>query len=380
MVSRKKHMTLGPDDLNAVFSSMAEGLLVVDASRNIAALNQVGGILLRVAPVQAVGAPIADIFKLYRIEQNKRTPWPLDNLIKLDFTRVHIWDHVYCENKVGKLFPLTLMATPLLKAGSMNGAVILFRDATDEARVDLAKSDFVAVASHQLQTPLTAMKLFAEMLDQDTGDLTAQQRKEYQQLLRSSVERMIKLVNEMLNVSRLEAGALRIQPQTTDPVAFLRQIIKELEPIAKEHACALAFVEPPKPLRPIPIDANLLSQVLFNLVENAMRYSTGRACRVAVSCENKPADRTYVFRVADNGIGIANADKKRIFSKFFRADNARKLQSNGSGLGLYVVKMIVEAWGGQIWFTSREGAGSAFSVSIPSRGMKARKGTKQLSK
>lgn len=379
MASRKRDTTaLDPEDLNAVFSSMAEGLMVVDNQQRVEALNQMGGILLRMAPKQAVGMPIGDLLKLYRIEHNEQLAWPVEYLMKFDITRIRVWDHVYCENKIGKLFPITMVVTPLLTARAVNGAVILFRDATDEVRADQAKSDFVAVASHQLQTPLTAIKLFAEMLDQDTNELSKDQRREYLQLLRSSTERLIKLVNEMLNVSRLEAGALRIQPEPTDLAAFIREALKELSPVAKEHACALLFTEPPHPLEPLLIDTGLLSQVLFNLTENAMRYSHKGACHVTLKVEKNTTLGEYVIHIEDNGIGISSEDRKRIFTKFFRADNARKIQSNGSGLGLYVVKMIVEAWGGTISFTSEPGVGTVFSVTIPADGMKPHKGVKQL--
>lgn len=371
-------MALAPEDLNAVFSCMAEGLVVIDNQQRVEALNQMGGVFLRTAPKQAVGMLVGDLLKLYHIEHNEQVLWPVEHLMKLDITRIRIWDHIYCENKIGKLFPVTMMVTPLLTAHAVSGAVILFRDATDEARADQAKSDFVAVASHQLQTPLTAIKLFAEMLDQDADKLSESQRREYLQLLRSSAERMIKLVNEMLNVSRLEVGVLRIQSEPIDLIAFIREVLKELASLAKEHACVLTFSEPSESLGTLLIDKTLLSQVLFNLIENAMRYSTKNICHVIIKLEKKTVRGEYTIHIEDNGIGISSEDRKRIFTKFFRADSARKIKSNGSGLGLYVVKMIVEAWGGTILFTSQLGVGTVFSVTIPAGGMEPRKGIEQL--
>lgn len=382
MAGRKKKdaAPLNTEDLRAVFSSMAEGLVVINNEWRVEALNQMGGILLRIAPTQAQGMPLRDLFELYRVEHGEQKPWPLDRIMKLDITRVRIWDHVYCKNKIGKLFPITMIVTPLLTARSVNGAVILFKDATEEVRTDEAKSDFVAVVSHQLQTPLTAIKLFAEMLEEEDPPTSEAQRKEYLGLLGSSVARMIKLVNEMLNVSRLEVGALRIQPQDSDFMLVIKESLKELEPVAKKHACELIFREPSEPLGSLPLDTSLLTQVLFNLVENGMRYSKGSARRVIVDIEEDKAAEEYILRIEDNGIGIESADQKRLFTKFFRADNARKVQSNGSGLGLYVVKMIVETWGGKIWFTSKLGSGTTFFVTIPKLGMKPHKGAKELIK
>lgn len=379
MALRKKYdALLDPEYLQAVFSSMAEGLMVIDNKQRVEALNQMGGVLLRVAPLQARGMFIHNLFKLYRVEYGKKTSWPLERLLKLDITRVRIWDHIYCKNKIGKLFPITMIVAPLLTAQSVSGAVILFQDATEEVRTDGAKSDFVAVASHQLQTPLTAIKLFTEMLEQEEPLVSDTQRREYFGLLHSSVERMIKLVNEMLNVSRLEVGALRIEPENTNIVSFIREALKELEPVAKEHACTLVFQEPIEPMGLVLLDTSLLTQVLFNLIENGMRYSKGNARCVTVDIGKDSATEEYVLRVEDNGIGINSEDQKYLFTKFFRADDARKIQSNGSGLGLYVVKMIVEAWEGKIWFTSKTGSGTTFFVTIPVSGMKPHKGAKQL--
>ncbi len=366
MKLRKNSKTaLDSEDLSAVFSSMAEGLIVIDNKQRVEALNQMGGILLRIAPEQALGMQVGELLKLYRVTHNEKLPWPVEHLMKLDITRVHTWDHIYCENRIGKMFPITMVVTPLLSADAVRGMVILFGDAADEVRADQAKSDFVSVASHQLQTPLTAVKLFAEMLDQDADTLSETRRREYVRLLRTSTERMIKLVNEMLNVSRLEAGAIRIQPKLVDLAAFIRQIVKELTSLANKRMCALIFNEPAELFDAIPIDASLLSQVIMNLLENAMRYSPKNSCHVIIQLEKKTDRAAYAIHVKDKGIGISNEDRKHIFTKFFRADNARKIQSDGSGLGLYVAKMITEAWGGTLSFDSQPGNGTTFTVTIP---------------
>lgn len=369
---------LSANDLTAVFSVMAEGLLVVNKERIVIALNQIGGIFLRTAPVEAVGSSLKDIFKLYKIHHNEKIPWPIDPVTtRLDFTRVTIWDRVYCENKAGMLFPITMMVTPLLKQG-VQGAVILFRDASDEMRLDQAKSDFLSIASHQLHTPLTAIKLFAEMLESEEGDANRQQRKEHLELLRTSVERMIRLINDMLNVSRLEAGVFSIRPEPTDVVAFIRQALRQLQPIADKQGCTVELRESSASVGALPMDTRLFEQVIFNLVENAIRYSKSGTCYVTISITEDAKQKRFIISVADNGIGIPAADRKHIFTKFFRADNARKAQSDGNGLGLYVVKTIVEAWGGDIWFDSPIHAGTTFYVTIPADGMKEKKGTKDL--
>jgi signal transduction histidine kinase len=376
--TRKKtgDVVLPSEELNAVFSSMAEGLLVVSNNGKVKAINQMGGIMLRIAPPEAVGMPVAKLLELYKKQPGVQNPqpWHLDDMFKLDITRVHTWDHVFCKTKDGKLFPITMIVTPLLKEANVQGAVVLFRDASEEVRADQAKSDFVAVASHQLQTPLTAIKLFAEMLE----TATEKQRREYLALLSSSVTRLIRLVNEMLNVSRLEAGSLSVKPVPVDLAEVIQSQLKELGPIIKNKNCTVIFNKPADSIDAVPVDTALLSQVLFNMVANSMRYSKKETCHVTIAIEANTEKQEYVLRIQDAGIGIEYDDQKRMFTKFFRADSARKLQSEGSGLGLYTVRMIIEAWGGAIWLSSKPGRGTTFYFTIPFAGMREHRGTRPI--
>lgn len=258
----------------------------------------------------------------------------------------------------------------------VGGAVIL-HDITHLKEIDRMKTEFVSVASHQLRTPLTAIKLFVEMLaGGEVGGLNKEQ-KDYIDNVQQSTERMIRLVNDLLNVSRLETGRLKIEPQQTQLEDFIQSIIDEAKLKAKEKKCLLAFNHPQKKLPKIAIDPTLMRQVIHNLVMNAIRYSPANQCDIAVKLEKK--DHDYIVRVKDSGIGIPKEAQSRIFEKFFRADNAAKVETEGSGLGMYVAKMVIEASGGKIWFESEgKGKGTTFYIAIPIKGMTKKEGAKGL--
>ncbi|MCK5592383.1 MAG: PAS domain S-box protein [Candidatus Pacebacteria bacterium] len=252
------------------------------------------------------------------------------------------------------------------------GGAIILHDITHIKEIDRMKTEFVSVASHQLRTPLTAIMLFSEMFaNEEVGKLSLIQ-KDYIENIQQSTKRMIRLVNDLLNVSRIETGRLKVDPILTELDEFIQSIIDESMPVITSKKGKLVFKKPAKKLSKIPIDQTLIQQVIHNLITNAIRYSPVDKCSILVKLEKKGDN--YLISVKDNGIGIPKEAQERIFQKFFRADNAQKKEVGGSGLGLYVVKMIVETSGGKIWFKSEDGKGTTFFVSLPEKGMKIKKG------
>lgn len=253
------------------------------------------------------------------------------------------------------------------------------------------KTDFVSIASHQLRTPLTAINWYVEMLlSGDAGQLTQDQRS-YLQEIEISTKRMVTLVNDLLNVSRIETGRLKIEPVSIDIVAFAKDVIHELMPWAQAKSCSIKLNVSQESLPYIPIDASLMRQVIDNLLTNAIRYSSPlKECDIALTLTlqnegiapeaNDPfvPSSSLIIAVSDKGIGIPQESQPRIFEKFFRADNAATTEVRGSGLGLYLAKMIVEASGGKIWFESQEGEGATFYVAIPMQGMVKKAGERGL--
>ena len=280
------------------------------------------------------------------------------------------------KRKDGSHFPVYITVAPVVLEGKLLGAVEVFRDITIEKDIDSMKTEFISIASHQLRTPLTAIKLFVEMLLKGRAGGLEKKQKEYLEDVSFSTERMITLVNDLLNVSRLETGRLKIEPVQIDLAQYVKGIVEAAQPLCKPKKCQLAFENQGSIKDKVGIDDTLASQVFHNLITNAIRYSK-EGGKILVSL-NKKANEGYIVSVHDNGIGIPEASQKRIFEKFYRADNAQKAEATGSGLGMYLAKMILEASGGKIWFESKENEGTMFYVSIPKEGMKEKKGEKSL--
>jgi PAS domain S-box-containing protein len=255
--------------------------------------------------------------------------------------------------------------------------LVFVKDITKEKEVDKAKTEFVSLASHQLRTPLSAINWYSEMLlAGDGGKLTKDQRK-FSEEISASNKRMVELVNSLLNVSRLEMGTFIIDPEPTNVVEIMESVIKEQIPMIVSKK-----IEVKKKISSdIPIinsDPKLLRIVFQNLVSNAVKYtSENKSLYVEISLDKKK--KSIYIKVQDEGYGIQKNQQDRIFSKLFRADNVKKKNTEGTGLGLYIVKAIVAHAGGNIWFESEENKGTIFHLMLPLKGMKAKKGDRSLS-
>lgn len=234
------------------------------------------------------------------------------------------------------------------------------------AELERAKDEFVSLASHQLRTPLTSIRLFSEMLaDGQTGKINKLQAA-YVEKIQLSTERMISLVGDILNLSRIEVGRLVVMPMKTDLNVFVSSYIDAIRPVAAQKGAKLTY-NAPQNLPMVNVDQTLFGQVVHNLLTNALRYTPAEKGVIQVNLDLKPEG--YLLRVADNGIGIPKDQQAKIFKRFYRADNAKRAVGEGTGLGLYLVKMIMDNCGGRVWFES-SGRGTTLFVLIPRMGMK----------
>jgi signal transduction histidine kinase len=234
-----------------------------------------------------------------------------------------------------------------------------------------AKTGFISVASHQLRTPLTSMRWFSELLlGEDAGKINEQQQK-FVERIHDGTERMTALVNLLLQIARVEAGRVRITPAPVDLKVASEEIVLTLKKLFDDKKQKVVVTTKPEPFPPVAVDKEVVWQVILNLLTNANRYSPVEGT-IAVAIVQK--DKTIEYSVTDQGIGIPESAKSRIFEKFFRAENALKAVPEGTGLGLNLVKLLVEGWGGQIWFESEVGKGTTFYFTIPLAGMKAKEG------
>ncbi|GAC1600727.1 MAG: hypothetical protein NVS3B29_01580 [Candidatus Saccharimonadales bacterium] len=227
--------------------------------------------------------------------------------------------------------------------------------------LDRAKDEFISMASHQLRTPLTTIKGYLSMmLEGDAGKLTPPQ-KEFVGYAFGSSERMVNLISDLLNVSRLSAGRFLIQTKPTNMVAMIEDEVRQLKTHATAKNIKLIFEAPKGALPPAEIDENKTRQVVMNFIDNAIYYTQAGEVRVVL----EQSGDCVRLEVRDSGIGVPEAAKKKLFSKFFRAENAQTVRPDGTGLGLYLAKRVVEDQGGTIIFNSVEGKGSTFGFELP---------------
>ncbi len=254
--------------------------------------------------------------------------------------------------------------------------LLLVEDTTKEKAVDKAKTEFVSLASHQLRTPLSAVNWYTEMLlAGDAGKLNEKQ-KEYLDEVHIGSQRMAAIVNALLDVSRLELGIFMVEPESTDIVVLAKSAIDEQKNQIDEKKLKLLphfATDIPK----INADPKLLHMVFQNLLSNAVKYTPeGGSIEFSISLD-KENGQVHI-QVADTGYGIPKNQQDKIFTKLFRADNVRKIDTEGTGLGLYIVKSIIEHTEGTIRFESEENKGTTFYLTLPIEGMKKKEGTKVL--
>jgi signal transduction histidine kinase len=232
-------------------------------------------------------------------------------------------------------------------------------DITERKHAEQMKSDFVSFVTHQLRTPLSGVKWMLELAMDTLQD--PEESRSFIQDARMSTDRLIGMVNDLLAISRLERGKLQLTFRNLDVAEITRTIIEELAPLSSEKGQSLS-IEVADSMPPVYGDAQLLRQAILNLVSNAVKYTpAGGTIDIQIELNGDQ----LLWAVRDTGIGIPKADLPRLFEKFYRAGNVLAVETEGTGLGLYLVRLIIERFGGKVWCESVEGAGSKFSFVVP---------------
>jgi PAS domain S-box-containing protein len=250
---------------------------------------------------------------------------------------------------------------PVLMGQEFLGTVSVFRDITAEVEAEQAKSEFVSTVSHELRTPMTSIKGYADLLLMGAvGSLTGEQER-FLTIIKSNTDRLTLLVNDLLDISRIESGRLILTPRVVHVGDLVTQVITAMEARAIERDLDLR-ADLPSVLPEVFVDPDRVIQILTNLVGNACRY-TPSGGKVVVSARMR--DNEIHVSVRDTGIGISEEDQQRLFSRFFRSEDPLVQEAPGTGLGLSITKSLVEMHGGRIWVESELGKGSTFIFSLP---------------
>jgi len=244
-------------------------------------------------------------------------------------------------------------------------AIVVHQDVTALKEAEQLKDEFIGIAAHELRTPLAVLKGFAQMLimqaEHGRGPELVDWQIEALQGIDQATARLVELTEDLLDVTRLQAGRLEFHLEPTNVVALLQRVMKRLQMTTEHNTIS---INTPLEYLLVQADPRRLEQVFSNLIGNAIKYSPEGGL-IEVTITHEPATPMALLAVSDHGIGIPAHQHSLLFGRFARADNARSYGIGGTGLGLYLCRELVELHGGHIWFQSTEGQGSTFFVSLP---------------
>lgn len=339
----------------SILEGVADGVMVADAQGQVILFNAAAERILGLSREEALGRSTNEMLGLYGDQAydwlGAINRWA--NLQELE-------EYLASRLEIGERI-VSVHLAPVLMGQEFLGTVSVFRDVTVEVEAERAKSEFVSTVSHELRTPMTSIKGYADLLLMGAvGTLTDEQER-FLTIIKSNTDRLTLLVNDLLDISRIESGRLILTPKVVRIDDLIAQVITTMAARAAERKLELHSDLPPV-LPEVFVDPDRVIQVLTNLVGNACRYTpSGGQITVLASMH---ADEIQVS-VRDTGIGISEEDQQRLFSRFFRSDDPTVQEAPGTGLGLSITKSLVEMHGGQIWVESELGHGSTFTFSLP---------------
>ena len=331
----------------AILANVADGIVAVDRDGQVVLWNSAAEEITGVPQEEAIGRTTVQVLQRQLESAESETPSG-QRLISIMRGGEEVWLSL----------SEAVMRDPL---GAVAGRIFAFRDISADRMVEQVKSDFVAAVSHELRTPLTSIYGFAETLLRQDIPFGEEERRIFLGYIASESERLTEIVDQLLNVARLDAGDLQVELGRIDVGSVVSELVETVEESGVMNGHRFEIDLPDEPLA-AEADPDKVRQVFNILLENALRYSPGGG---TVTVGARRSDDRVEVRVADEGIGIPAGERERIFRKFYRAESAARDGAAGTGLGLFIAKELVTAMGGRIWVESTEGEGSSFSFELP---------------
>jgi PAS domain S-box-containing protein len=328
----------------AILANIADGIVAVDRDGRVVLWNAAAEQITGVPQEEAIGRTTVQVLQR-QLESGDEDAHPRQRLVSILLGGEEVWLSL----------SEAVMRDPL---GAVAGRIFAFRDISADRMVEQVKSDFVAAVSHELRTPLTSIYGFAETLLRQDIPFGEDERRTFLRYIASESERLTEIVDQLLNVARLDTGDLQVELGRIDLGSVVSEVVETVED-GNGHRFEIDL--PDEPLA-AEADPDKVRQVFNILVENALRYSP-EGGTVTVGARRN-ADRVEV-RVVDEGMGIPASEREWIFRKFYRAESAARDGAAGTGLGLFIAKELVNAMGGRIWVDSTEGEGSSFAFELP---------------
>lgn len=340
--------------LRAILASMREGLVAVDADQRILHMNDVAGQLLETDPETSIGLQLRDVTRMASVCEVLAA-----TLASAEVTSEEVTLSARPRDRILELHAAPLRGTDPARPP---GALVVIHDVTELRRLEAVRRDFVANVSHELKTPLTAIRAQLEtLLDTPDESVTPDERRRFLERANAQTDRLTTIVQDLLALSRIESERSRFERRPLDLSGPVNESVRGLEGLAKEKGVSVEVTLPEEPALVLG-DREYLRQVVDNLLSNAIMY-TAEGGQIRIQVRRDP--RHIGLDVSDTGIGIAPEDRERIFERFYRVHKGRSRQLGGTGLGLAIVKHITQAHEGEVLVRSKLGEGTTFSVQLP---------------
>ena len=351
--NRMKTVLQQRNELEAVLSSMLEGVIALDSNERIISMNSAAGMMFDTHPERVAGRNLQEVIRNLALQRFATSALKSTVSIEDDFVLYREEERI-----------LNIHSSPLYDAGNRQiGILLVINDVTRLRHLENVRRDFVANVSHEIKTPLTAIKGFVETLQQGTGQ-SRQEQDRFLGIIVKHVNRLNAILEDLLVLSRMEQEDGHTGIRLAE--GRIKDVIQTAVQICQPKATAKSIgieIDVPDPIT-VNLDATLLEQALVNLIDNAIKYSeTGS--RIFISASGEPKELN--IKIADRGTGIPQKHLPRLFERFYRVDKARSRKLGGTGLGLAIVKHIVQAHGGHISVNSTLGQGSTFVIHLPYR-------------
>lgn len=362
----KDNLSTEKNKLNTIISSLSDGVVVLNMHKSVVLANQAAESLIGYSFKEMADKNIDELFIL---ADKAKVPIPSQDFAPIYMGKeVHKFetkDSVVLTNKKGEQKTIRLISSPVLgNIQSDLGCILLLHDASPEKELESIQLDFVSMASHELRTPLTSVLGYLSVFLDENKDKLDPEQKESLERIMISAQQLNALIDNLLSVSKVERGAFSISATPMDYTKLLEKIVQDNQIQAVQKNISLKLELPPTELPKVSIDPVRISEVLNNLISNALNY-TGSGGSITVKAAIQGLE--IVTCVSDTGAGIPKDAQAHLFTKFFRVSGALDQSSNskGTGLGLYISKSVIDLHKGKIWVESEVGKGSNFFFSLP---------------
>jgi PAS domain S-box-containing protein len=333
----------------AIIDSLTDGLMVFDEEGKLSLINPAAQKIFEIEK-EILGRSIVEFLNFPNL---KNLFYLLGKEIKEVFRK---------ELEIRKNLILEVTSLPILKEEKKFGNLVILHDITREKTIERMKIEFVSISAHQFRTPLSAIRWSLETLSKEKLGKLTEGQKEIVGKAQDSNERMLTLIDDLLDVVSIEEGRRLYKPTFSELEKVIQSVTEYYQEEIRKKQIKFEFQVPSEKLPKIKIDTAKIVLAVKNLLDNAIKYTLpGGMITIAL----KSTEKEIEFSIEDTGIGIPEDQQQNVFKKFFRGSNAVKIETEGNGLGLFIVKNIIEAHNGKIWFQSEEGEGTTCYFNLP---------------